>query len=49
MLKSEPAAETADMLIVDATITGGTPEDPQLEFDAIGIGSIVKTGEVPGV
>jgi hypothetical protein len=35
------------MMIVDTTITGFTNSDPDLEFDAIGVGSVTLTGTTP--
>jgi hypothetical protein len=35
------------MLIVDSTVVGGTASDPDLEFDAIGVGSVTLTGTTP--
>ncbi|MBT8135342.1 MAG: hypothetical protein KJO03_12595, partial [Gammaproteobacteria bacterium] len=42
MLYSSPTVvgETVSMLIVDSTVVGGTASDPDLEFDAIGVGSV---------
>lgn len=45
MLYSTPSTigETVSMLIVDSTVVGGTASDPDLEFDAIGVGSVTLT------
>jgi hypothetical protein len=49
MLDTAPAVvdDTASMMIVDTTITGFTNSDPDLEFDAIGVGSVTLTGTTP--
>ena len=49
IMLGNPTTGTADMMIIDATITGGTLADPQLEFNAIGVGSVVQTGTTPNV